>query len=189
MDISADLTELGRTRVAVVSSGCKGFLDIPRTLEFLETQGVTVATFASGRDASAVDFPAFWARDSGVRSPATFRDMKEAAYMVYAQEKLGIETGLLFATPIPEDFAIPRAEMQAVIDRAIREAEQEGSTGSDNTPFILLKIKEYTEGRSATANRALVRSNVEHAATIACELAALLRSDAGGRGPYSGKAV
>ena len=78
LDISADLTELGRTKIAVVSSGCKSFLDIPRTLEFLETQGVGVCTFADGRG-SNVDFPAFWSRDSGVKSPTTIQDEQQAA--------------------------------------------------------------------------------------------------------------
>jgi pseudouridine-5'-phosphate glycosidase/pseudouridine kinase len=83
MDISADLTELGRTPVAVISSGCKSFLDIPRTLEYLETQGVGVATFADGRDtAKRIDFPAFWSRDSGVKSPMVVRDEKEAAAVI-----------------------------------------------------------------------------------------------------------
>jgi pseudouridine-5'-phosphate glycosidase/pseudouridine kinase len=81
MDISADLTELGRTPVAVVSSGCKSFLDIPRTIEYLETEGVGIATFADGRDGK-VDFPAFWSRDSGVRSPVTIQDEKEAAAII-----------------------------------------------------------------------------------------------------------
>jgi pseudouridine-5'-phosphate glycosidase len=81
MDISADLTELGRTPVTVISSGCKSFLDIPRTLEYLETEGVGVATFADGR-AGSVDFPAFWSRDSGVRSPMTIQDEKEAAAII-----------------------------------------------------------------------------------------------------------
>jgi pseudouridine-5'-phosphate glycosidase/pseudouridine kinase len=81
MDISADLTELGRTPVTVISSGCKSFLDIPRTIEYLETEGVGVATFADGR-AGQVDFPAFWSRDSGVRSPMTIQDEKEAAAII-----------------------------------------------------------------------------------------------------------
>jgi pseudouridine-5'-phosphate glycosidase/pseudouridine kinase len=81
MDISADLTELGRTPVTVISSGCKSFLDIPRTLEYLETEGVGVATFADGR-AGKVDFPAFWSRESGVRSPMTIQDEKEAAAII-----------------------------------------------------------------------------------------------------------
>lgn len=87
MDISADLTELGRTSVAVVSSGCKSFLDIPRTLEYLETQGVGVGTFADGRD-GIVEFPAFWTRESGVRSPLTIRDEKEAAAIIRKQSLL-----------------------------------------------------------------------------------------------------
>ena len=81
MDISADLTELGRTPVAVICSGCKGFLDIPRTLEYLETQGAAVATFADGRHGN-VDFPAFWSRDSGVRSPEVIRDEQHAAEVI-----------------------------------------------------------------------------------------------------------
>lgn len=81
MDISADLTELGRTPVAVISSGCKSFLDIPRTLEYLETQGVGVSTFADGRTGD-VDFPAFWTRESGVKSPTVIRDEKEAAAII-----------------------------------------------------------------------------------------------------------
>ena len=81
MDVSADLTELGRTQIAVVSSGCKSFLDIPRTLEYLETQGVCVATFADGRE-GAVDFPAFWTTDSGTTSPFTIETEEEAAWMI-----------------------------------------------------------------------------------------------------------
>jgi pseudouridylate synthase / pseudouridine kinase len=85
MDISADLTELGRTPVAVISSGCKSFLDIPRTIEYLETEGVGVATFADGREGK-VDFPAFWSRDSGVRSPVTIQDEREAAAIICESE-------------------------------------------------------------------------------------------------------
>lgn len=81
MDISADLTELGRTAVAVVSSGCKSFLDIPRTIEYLETEGVGIATFADGREGK-VDFPAFWSRDSGVKSPVTIENEREAAAII-----------------------------------------------------------------------------------------------------------
>ena len=81
MDISADLTELGRTQMAVIAGGCKSFLDIPRTLEYLETQGVTVGTFADGREGK-VDFPAFWTRDSGIRSPLTIEDEEEVAHII-----------------------------------------------------------------------------------------------------------
>jgi pseudouridine-5'-phosphate glycosidase/pseudouridine kinase len=174
MDVSADLTELGRTRVAVVSSGCKGFLDIPRTLEFLETQGVMVSTFADGRGAEKVDFPAFWVRDSGVPSPFTLRDEREAAAIILAQERLGIESGLLFANPIPEKDEIPRKEMEAAIETAVREADEKGFTGNTNTPYILKRIRELTQGGSAPANNALVRANVARAAKIAVELAKMM---------------
>ncbi|KAK3300426.1 Indigoidine synthase A like protein-domain-containing protein [Chaetomium fimeti] len=177
MDVSADLTELGRTRVAVVSSGCKGFLDIPRTLEFLETQGALVATFADGGAAAGgkgVDFPAFWARESGVPSPSVVRDERDAAAIILAQERLGIESGMLFANPIPEEAAIPRKEMELVIETAVREAAEKGFTGSANTPYVLTRIRQLTEERSTSANVALVRSNVARAAKISVELAKLL---------------
>ncbi|KAL2023183.1 hypothetical protein VTK56DRAFT_3306 [Thermocarpiscus australiensis] len=175
MDVSADLTELGRTRVAVVSSGCKGFLDIPRTLEFLETQGVLVSTFEDGkREVGRVDFPAFWARESGVRSPSVVRDEREAAAIILAQEQLGVESGMLFANPIPEEYAIPRADMEAAIELAVREAEEKGFTGNRNTPYVLKRIRELTQGRSVLANKALVRANVARAAKIAVELSRMM---------------
>lgn len=175
-DISADLTELGRTRMAVISSGCKGFLDIPRTLEYLETQGVLVSTFADGRTGS-VDFPAFWARDSGVRSPATIHDEEQAAATILAQERLGIESGLLFANPIPEEFSIARNEMDAIIAQAIDESTQQGALGNENTPFILKRIRELTDGRSVLVNKVLVRANVERATKIAVALSQLVAGD------------
>ncbi|KAI0125992.1 Indigoidine synthase A like protein-domain-containing protein [Xylariales sp. AK1849] len=175
-DISADLTELGRTRMAVISSGCKGFLDIPRTLEYLETQGVVVSTFADGRDGK-VDFPAFWARDSGVKSPSTVQSEEEAAAMILAQETLGIESGLLFANPIPEAFSIHRDEMNAIIEQAVFESTEQGALGSENTPFILTRIRELTNGRSVPANKALVRANVERAAKIATAISQIISGD------------
>ncbi|PKS06646.1 hypothetical protein jhhlp_007396 [Lomentospora prolificans] len=174
LDISADLTELGRTRVAVVSSGCKGFLDIPRTLEYLETQGTLVATFADGREGS-VDFPAFWARDSGTKSPAVVQDEKEAAAIILAQERLGIESGLLFANPIPEKHAIPSTEMAVAIETAVREATDKGYTGSTNTPYVLSRIRALTNEESVKANVALVQANVARAAKVATELSKLTR--------------
>ncbi|KAM0244632.1 hypothetical protein ACHAP5_006096 [Fusarium lateritium] len=175
MDVSADLTELGRTRVAVISSGCKGFLDIPRTLEFLETQGAHVSTFADGRTGK-IDFPAFWARDSGIKSPSVVQTEKEAAAIILAQEKLGIESGLLFANPIPEEFGIPATEMQTYIEQAVREANEKGFTGSANTPYILGRLKELTGEKAVIANKALVTSNITRATNIAVELSRLLSS-------------
>ena len=159
MDISADLTELGRTPIALVSSGCKSFLDIPRTLEYLETQGVAVATFADGRD-GAVEFPAFFSRDSGVRSPAVVRDASEAARVIHAHAGLALQSGLLFANPIPKEHEVPFEQMEVAIAQAINEANQAGATGPASTPYILDKIKELTGSRSLEANKVLVESNV-----------------------------
>ncbi|PYH84914.1 putative carbohydrate kinase [Aspergillus uvarum CBS 121591] len=216
MDISADLTELGRTPVAVVSSGCKSFLDIPRTLEYLETEGVCVGTFADGRQ-GAVDFPAFYTRDSGLRSPKVFHDEAEAAaiicewyitgivvysrrylcilgnqrlptlydeaanYITDAQTQIPISSGILLANPVSLEHSIARSEMDGIIDEAIRLAEVEGHQGSDNTPFVLAKIKDLSGGKSVIANRALVEANVERAAKVALELSKLERSS----GPFN----
>ncbi|KUJ18684.1 uncharacterized protein LY89DRAFT_732237 [Mollisia scopiformis] len=173
MDISADLTELGRTPVAVISSGCKSFLDIPKTLEYLETQGVTVCTFADGRTGK-IDFPAFYTRESGVQSPMVIQSPQEAAAIIRAQ-KLTIpqkssRCGLLFANPIPEEYSIPKLEIDEAINQAVREATEQGFHGHANTPFILSKIKELTKGNSIPANRALIESNVAMAAQVAVEL-------------------
>ncbi|KAF2746998.1 hypothetical protein M011DRAFT_526699 [Sporormia fimetaria CBS 119925] len=188
MDISADLTELGRTPVTVVSSGCKSFLDIPRTLEYLETEGVGVGTFADGREGK-VDFPAFWSRDSGVKSPTTIQDEKEAAAIICeshgniihirsshkadAQNAMQIQSGLLFANPVPTEAAIPKTTMDTIIEEAIRQANVSGASGKDNTPFILAKVKELSKGASIPANRALIESNVRRATIVARELAVL----------------
>ncbi|CAK7271403.1 hypothetical protein SEPCBS119000_004586 [Sporothrix epigloea] len=178
MDISADLSELGRTRVAVVSSGCKGFLDIAATLEYLETHGVYVGTFADGRPAKEVDFPAFWARESGIASPSVVADEAEAAAIVWAQEQLGIESGLLFANAIPPVAEVPRVEMEALIDRVVNEAAAGGHTGNRNTPFVLRRIRELTDHRTVGANLALVQANVARAAKMAVHLSELV---AGGK--------
>lgn len=175
-DISADLTELGRTRMAVISSGCKGFLDLPRTLEYLETQGVFVSTFADGRDGK-IDFPAFWARDSGVKSPFVVENEEQAAAMILAQERLGIESGLIFANPIPEAFSIPKDEMNAIIEQALLQSQEQGAVGNENTPFILKKIRELSNGRSVPANKVLVQANVERAAKIAVAVSRYISGD------------
>lgn len=175
MDISADLTELGRTPVTVISSGCKSFLDIPRTLEYLETQGVGVGTFADGRQGH-VDFPAFFSRDSGVKSPKVILDELDAAAIVYAQSQLGIQSGLLFANPVPEESAMSRQEIDGIIETAVTEAEDKGIGGSDNTPHILKRIRELSKGGSIKANEALIESNIVRGAKVAVELAKLEQS-------------
>ena len=172
MDVSADLTELGRTPVAVISSGCKSFLDIPRTLEYLETEGVAVATFADGRQHD-VEFPAFWTRDSGIKSPMKLQDEVEAAAVIHASHLLGLQSGFLFANPIPSEHSIAKEDMDRVINEAISNAERDGAKGSKNTPYILAAIKELTGSSSVTANRALVAANVKRGTAVATELAKL----------------
>lgn len=172
MDVSADLTELGRTRVAVISAGPKGFLDIPRTLEYLETHGVLVATFADGRSGD-VQLPAFWARESGLKSPFVVQDEKQAAAMILAQERLEIESGMVLANPIPAEYEIPREVMDGIINQAVMEADELGFSGNENTPYILKRIRELSNGKSAPANLHLVQANVARAARVAVELARL----------------
>ncbi|TGO61841.1 hypothetical protein BCON_0024g00430 [Botryotinia convoluta] len=172
MDISADLTELGRTPVAVISSGCKSFLDIPRTLEYLETQGAGVFTFADGRT-GPIDYPAFFTRDSGVESPMVVQNAEEAAAIIYAQDFFKPASGFHFANPIPEEFSLPKSEIDKAIDQAVQEAAEQGFHGHSNTPFILARIKELTKGNSTAANRALIESNVKMATKVAVELSRL----------------
>lgn len=173
LDISADLTELGRTRMAVICSGLKGFLDLPRTLEYLETEGVLVSTFADGREGD-VAFPGFWTRETDYKSPFTVQDEEHAAAILVAQERLNIETGLLFANAVPEEFSIPRNEMTKDIKDALQQAKDEKIVGSDNTPFVLEKIRELTDGRSVPANKALLQSNVERATKVAVAVSRLV---------------
>jgi pseudouridine-5'-phosphate glycosidase len=172
MDVSADLTELGRTPVAVVSSGCKAFLDLPKTLEYLETHGVAVATFSDGREGE-VDFPAFWTRESGTPSPRTVRDEGEAAEIIHAHSLLGLRSGLHFANPIPEPHSLSKNVMEAAIFEAIKHANIAGAVGAAETPYILNKIKDVTGNRSVAANRALVESNVITGTKVAVALAKL----------------
>lgn len=174
MDVSADLTELGRTPVAVISSGCKSFLDLPKTLEVLETHGVAVATFSDGRSGS-VDFPGFYTRESGVPSPKVLKDEREAAEVLHAHFSLGLQSGLNLANPIPEKHSVPKEVMEAAIYEAIEHAHIAGAVGAAITPHILSKIKEVTGDRSVEANRALVEANIVRATKVATELSRLER--------------
>jgi pseudouridine-5'-phosphate glycosidase len=165
LDISADLEELARTPVAVVCAGPKSILDVPRTLEVLETRGVAVVSW--GTD----EVPGFFSRESGHRAPCRVDDAAGAAQLVRRQQALGLEGGLLFCVPIPESAAIPRREMEAVIDRAVRETEAEGIHGPAATPAVLSRIALLTQGRSVIANMALIEHDAEVAASLAVALA------------------
>jgi len=161
LDISADLEELARTPVIVVSAGPKAILDIPKTLEFLETRGVPVVTYDSE------EFPAFWSRNSGLRSPLSLSSPAAIANFQRMREQLGIEGGILIANPVAEEHEIPREEMEIYIGRALANAEREEVTGKAVTPFLLDNIFHLTAGRSLKTNIALVENNARLAAEIA----------------------
>ncbi|XP_016524220.1 uncharacterized protein LOC103134538 isoform X2 [Poecilia formosa] len=143
LDVSADLTELGRTPVAVVSAGVKSILDIGRTLEFLETQGVCVATYGESKD-----FPAFFTPNSGFSSACNVRSASEAAELIASTLSLGLQSGLLIAVPIPEEHAAAGQQIQEAIQTALTAVGSEGVTGRDVTPFVLQKVNELTQGKS-----------------------------------------
>jgi pseudouridine-5'-phosphate glycosidase len=164
-DISADLTELARSDVVVVAAGAKALLDLPKTLEFLETQGVPVVCYRTD------EFPAFWSRSSGLPAPIRLDSAGEIAGFVRARGALGLTGGVLVANPIPAADEIPANEMRPVIDAAIREAVTAGITGKAVTPWLLDVILKKTGGRSLTANIALVKNNARLAAEIALALA------------------
>lgn len=163
-DISADLTELAKTGVIVICAGAKAILDIPKTLEVLETGGVPVVTYDS------TEFPAFWSRSSGLQSPLTLNSPAAIANFQTTREQLGIDGGMLIANPVPEEDEIPREEMEIYISRAIANAEREEITGKAVTPYLLDNIFRLTSGRSLKTNIALVRNNARLAAEIAVAL-------------------
>jgi pseudouridine-5'-phosphate glycosidase len=166
-DISADLVELSRTPVAVVCAGAKSILDIAKTLEVLETHGVPVLGYRTD------DFPAFFARTSGHKVGHRFDSPRELAEVIAAQQRLGLDTGLLIANPVPEAEALPAAAVEAQIEQACRDAEAAGVSGKELTPFLLARISELSGGQSLRANIALIKNNAALAAEIAVELARL----------------
>ncbi|MEL6551284.1 MAG: pseudouridine-5'-phosphate glycosidase [Pseudomonadota bacterium] len=163
LDISADLLELAATPVTVVAAGAKAILDLPKTLEVLETHGVPVIAY--GQDA----FPAFWSRASGLTAPLRADSATEIARAHLMRGQMGLPGGQLVANPIPAEAEIPRAVIDPIIARALKEAETSGITGKAVTPFLLGRIFELTEGASLAANIALVRNNARLGAEIARE--------------------
>jgi pseudouridine-5'-phosphate glycosidase len=165
MDVSADLYELARTPVATVCAGAKSILDIPRTLELLESLGVPVIGYRSD------DFPAFYARSSGCRVDRRCDTAAEIAALLAAQFRLGLG-GVLVANPVPAKDALDAAAMEAEIASAVRAAADAGVSGHALTPFLLGRLNAATGGRSLEANIALVRNNAALAGEIARALAA-----------------
>ena len=166
-DISADLLEFAQTPVTVVAAGAKAILDLPKTLEVLETHGVPVIAY--GQD----DFPAFWSRSSGLKAPLRMDTAAEIAAAQRMRARLGLAGGQLVANPIPPEAEIPRAEIMPVIEQALSEANAQGISAKSVTPFLLQRIFELTEGRSLISNIALVKNNARLAAAIAAALLAL----------------
>ena len=166
-DISADLAEFSLTPVTVVGAGAKAILDLPKTLEVLETYGVPVIAY--GQD----DFPAFWSRSSGLKAPLRMDSAAQIAASHQMRAKLEVAGGQFVANPITHDAEIPRAEIDPFINQALVEAATQGITAKAVTPFLLQRIFELTQGRSLTCNIALVKNNARLAAQIARALAGL----------------
>jgi len=166
-DISADLMELAQTPVTVVAAGAKAILDIPKTLEILETQGVPVISY--GQDS----FPAFWSSQSDLTAPLRMNSAGDIARAQIMRSAMGLPGGQLIANPIPREAEIAAEVLAPVIAQAQGEADAQGVSGKAVTPFLLQRIFELTEGRSLTANIALVRNNARLAAEIAKEMVAL----------------
>ncbi|CAG8432971.1 11032_t:CDS:10 [Diversispora eburnea] len=158
MDVSADLTELGRTPVTVVCAGVKSILDIEKTLEYLETQGVAVTTFGD-----TTDFPAFFTPKSGFKCHSNLATTFECAKLIQANSKLNLNSGILIAVPIPEEYAADAEKVESAIEFSLKETVEKGITGKDVTPYLLKRVVEITKGESlkSTKDLAYLESGVK----------------------------
>ena len=164
MDISADLEELAQTPVMVVCAGAKAILDLGLTLEYLETKGVPVIGY--GTD----ELPAFYTRESGLGVDARVDTPEELAAMFTAQRGMGLKTGMLVTNPIPAEYAMDKATIDAAIDQAMRELREQGVHGKETTPFLLARVVELTGGDSLESNIQLVLNNARLASKTAAAL-------------------
>ncbi|MFM6926705.1 MAG: pseudouridine-5'-phosphate glycosidase [Ferruginibacter sp.] len=165
MDISADLTEMAQTSVAVVSAGVKSILDIELTLEYLETMGIPVVTF--GQD----EFPSFYSSKSGFTSPLRLETPKEIAAMLHTKWAMGLEGSVLIANPLPASQEIPKEVMETHILKALDAAERQHIKGKEVTPFLLKYLADHTDGESLQSNIALILHNASLGAKIAVAFA------------------
>ena len=163
MDVSADLEELSHTPVTVIAAGAKAILDLPRTLEYLETKGVPVLGYGTDY------LPAFFSSSSEYKLNARVDSAGEVADIMKSTDGLGFNGGILVANPIPKEDEIPAEEINKIIEEAIRQEKEAGVKGKDSTPFLLSKIVELTDGKSLEANLALVYNNAEVGSKIAVE--------------------
>jgi len=160
-DISADLQELAKTDVAVICAGAKAILDLPLTLEYLETHGVPVLGYGTE------EFPAFYTRTSGLKVDYPIYSAEEAASVLDAKWSANLKGGVVIANPIPEAYSIEKERIDGAIETALAEARTRGLTGKELTPFLLERISEITGGESLEANRHLAMNNARIAARIA----------------------
>ena len=164
-DISADLQELGRTSVAVVCAGAKSILDLPLTLEVLETHGVPVISVGQA------NFAAFFVRDSGLKADFRIDEPSAQAKFIRTKWALGVQGGVLISNPVPTEMEIPTTQINAIIEAALREAAAQGISGKQVTPYLLKRINELTQGASLKTNIALVKNNARVGAQLAVALA------------------
>ena len=163
-DVSADLIELSRSPLVVVCAGAKAILDLPNTLEYLETMGVPVVGYQTD------EFPAFYSRSSGLKLTASASTPAQIAAIAQIHWSLGLESAILVVVPLPEDVALPRADVEKMIDQALAEAQKNGIHGQAVTPFLLNRVSELSGGASLHANLELLLNNARLAAQIAVEL-------------------
>ncbi|RWS14158.1 uncharacterized protein B4U79_07770 [Dinothrombium tinctorium] len=166
-DISADLRELGRTPIAVFSSGIKSILDIEKTLEYLETEGVAVTVFTENGKENETDFPAFYTSKSDFKVNYSVKSVQEAAELIYKHEILQLVNSILIAVPVPEEFSLSKSSIDKSIEGALEEAKVRNIKGKDITPFVLSKVTELSKGDSLQTNVALIKNNARVGSQIA----------------------
>ena len=164
MDISADLQELGKTNVTVVCAGAKAILDLPLTLEYLETMGVPVLGYQTK------ELPAFYTRHSGLNVDYEIKDPKEAAQIIFEKRKNNLQGGILITNPIPEQYAMDDAIINDAIEKALKMADEKGVKGKEITPFLLKTVVDLTGGESLESNIQLILNNAAVGAEIAKEV-------------------
>jgi pseudouridine-5'-phosphate glycosidase len=167
LDVSADLEELAMTDVTVICAGAKAILDLPKTMEYLETKGVGVVGYQTNV------LPAFYTRESDISLRLSVENAKELANMVKTKEGLGLKGGLLVVNPIPKEDSLDADYINDIIDEAVASSVREGVLGKDVTPYLLKKIVEETKGKSLEANLALVYNNARVGAKLAKEYTSL----------------
>lgn len=161
MDISADLEELAHTNVTVICAGAKSILDLPKTLEYLETKGVPVIGYQT------TELPAFFTRESGLKLNSSVKEPKEIAKIFKTKMELNLNGGMVIANPVPKEHELSKDYIDAIIEEAVKDSIDQGISGKDSTPFLLKTIVEKTDGKSLETNIKLVENNATLGAKIA----------------------